>query len=246
MSNGDRVPVRPLERIDILRSRVVDHLVAAIFNGQLSQGDRLIVQRLAAQLGISATPVREALVEMASLGFVEMAPNRGAVCRAFGRAELRELYQLRRVLEVEATRSACGRIPESDLMKVRDALAELRMASPGHDHAEWSNRAQTIDLQLHELVHSFCGSDRLRHEIGRYADLMRSFRREAGNKRNVQIKAIDEHLAIVDALLACDADRACRCMGDHIRSTASSVEAIVFGEENAPGAGTAGTMEARR
>lgn len=233
MSTQKTFPITPILRSDGLRSKVVDHLIDAIFKGRLADGDRLVVQRLATQLGISATPVREALVELSAMGFVEILPHRGAVCRAFGRRELRELYQIRRILEMEATQSACGHLPESDLLELRQNLLALRASSPEVDDAGWSNRAQRLDLRLHEMIAEHCGSDRLRHEIDRYTDLMRSFRRAAGNEMNVQLRAVGEHLMIIDALLAGEAKTAGHRMADHITSTAAGVERVVFGEVEA-------------
>lgn len=246
MSTPKTFRVAPIARGDGLRSKVVDHLVDAIFKGRLSQGDRLVVQRLADQLGISATPVREALVELEAMGFVEMLPNRGAVCRSFGRQELRELYQIRRILEVEATCEACGNLPESQLLDLQGDLHELRRMSPEVDDAAWSAQAQRLDLRFHEMIAEHSRSDRLRHEIDRYKDLMRSFRRAAGNELNVQLRAVGEHLAIIEALLALDAEQAGRRMGEHIASTAACVERVVFGDvENSADLRTAHRISTR-
>ena len=86
-----------------LRQDVISRILSAVFQGRIHSGQRLVVQRLAEQYGVSPTPVREALVELAGLGIVALLPNRGAVVRPFGPHEVREISQVRRVLEVEAT-----------------------------------------------------------------------------------------------------------------------------------------------
>src|SRR4051812_22032295 len=84
-----------------LRHAVVKHLLHKIFVGRLPAGERLVVQKLSAEFGISSTPLRESLVELESVGVIEISHNRGATVMPFGRSELQEIYQLRRILENE-------------------------------------------------------------------------------------------------------------------------------------------------
>src|SRR5437870_1235385 len=113
-----------------LRQEVISRILAAVFQGRVPSGQRLVVQRLAEQYGVSPTPVREALVELAGLGIVDLLPNRGAAVRPFGPQEVREISQVRRVLEVEATRCACGRVDPAELSELEQEL--LRLAHLPH------------------------------------------------------------------------------------------------------------------
>lgn len=211
-----------------LRSDVAERLIAAIFRGTHHAGDHLVVQRLAAGLGVSPTPVREALVQLAGIGLVKLLPHRGAVCGPFGPRQLQEMYQVRRVLEVEAARSACGHLPEDALHESRGEM--IRLGNTVEADPRWSERALVADVGLHELIARHCGSDRLANEIGRYNDLMQAIRRVAGNLCNVQLRAITEHVEIIDALLGEDAEAASRRMSEHIDSTAAGVERVMFGQ----------------
>ena len=85
-----------------LRHDLVGHLLTAIFKGEYPAGHRLVVKALAEQYGVSATPAREALLELTAIGMVDMFPNKGAIVRPFGPVELRGIYQVRRILEAEA------------------------------------------------------------------------------------------------------------------------------------------------
>ena len=96
-----------------LRHQVTARLLTAVFLGRFESGQRLVVQHLAETLSVSPTPVRESLVELAAMGIVELLPNRGAVVLPFGPEQVREISQVRRVLEVEADlRCASGRIDD--------------------------------------------------------------------------------------------------------------------------------------
>ena len=92
-------------------------------HGRLRPGQRLVVQELAERLSVGRTPIREALITLAGIGVVEIRPNRGAVIRSVGAREVRDFYLLRRALECEAIRTACGRIGEDEL---RALAAEFR------------------------------------------------------------------------------------------------------------------------
>jgi DNA-binding GntR family transcriptional regulator len=136
-----------------------------VFAGNLRSGQRLIVQQLARTYEVSPTPVREALVELARLGLVDLLPNRGAIVRPVGPAEVGEISQIRRLLETEAARNACGRIPPDELSALDRELRRLE-ALP-RDQA-WDRDARAADTRLHGLIAESCGNLRLAVEIGQY------------------------------------------------------------------------------
>ena len=105
------------------RQTIVQSLLADVFQGRLRAGEHLVTQELAERFGVSHTPIREALITLAGIGIIDLLPNRGAVVRRVTPHEVREVCQVRRVLECEAARSACGRI---DLAELHALAGELR------------------------------------------------------------------------------------------------------------------------
>jgi len=208
-----------------LRRNVIASLLTAIFKGQLREGDWLNAQQLAEQFGVSATPVREALVEMAAVGIVEMQHNRGTVVRPFGPVQLQDIYHLRRVLETEATRCACGQIPVAALTESQQEMTNLL---GNRRAANLSDRAMKSDRKLHELVAIHCGSQRLAEEITRYNKLIQCIRDIVGNQSAAQQSALTEHLAIIQPLVKGQAERAAAGMARHITNTADRIEAALF------------------
>ncbi len=207
-----------------LRHEVVKRLMTEIFRGVVSAGTRLVVQKLAPRFGISSTPIREALLELEVLGLVRFAHYRGAVVKPFGPSQVREVYQMRRILESEAARTACSRIDPGTLDALRRETAELARGGGG----DWSERAMDADRKLHTLLAASCGSVRLGDEIGRYSTLVQAMREIVGDRRQAQRRAMEEHLAVIDALAASQADRAAQEMARHIDRTAEDVEAVLF------------------
>jgi DNA-binding GntR family transcriptional regulator len=193
-----------------------------VFSGRVRAGDHLVTQELAERHGVSHTPVREALIALAGMGIIDLVPNRGAVVRRVSSLEVREVCQVRRVLECEATRLACGRIALADL----DGLAaELqRMIAHRNPGPSFIPEARAIDTRLHDLIAESCGNAFLAHEIGRLKTLFRAFRDvawehdEARNDYRRLAQESGEHLAIVEALRKGDTKEAKRAMARHIRS----------------------------
>jgi DNA-binding GntR family transcriptional regulator len=88
-----------------------------------------------------------------------------------------------------------------------------------------------VDRKLHRTVAASCGSARLADEIQRYDTLVQAVREIVGNRRHAQQRAMEEHLAVIEALAGGDADRAAAQMARHINRTAKDVEAVLFPTE---------------
>jgi DNA-binding GntR family transcriptional regulator len=209
-----------------LRHDVVVRLMAAIFQGSLPADARLIIRRMAEQMGVSATPIREALVELEGIGLVQFSHNRGAVVKPFGPQQLRDIYHLRRVLEAEAARCAFGRIPRDDLKSLRDEMRQLLAAA--RESPEWSRKAMLTDQKLHDLTAKYCGNARLADELHRYNTLMQTIREIVGNRSRAQQTALKDHIPLVNALLGDDAERAAAAMARHVDHTLKAVETVLF------------------
>lgn len=208
-----------------LRHVVMKEVLKDIFQGHLPAGSRLMVMKLATRFGTSSTPCREALVELEAMGVVEFAHNRGAEVVPFGPPELQEIYQLRRILETEATRCACGRIPTEAVSAFQRELLALRDAP--YDN-QWSEKQLRSDLRLHGLIAAGCGSRRLAKEIRRYDALVQTIREIIGHNREAEQQALAGHLAILDAMLDGNPDATAAAMAEHIAASAREAERAMF------------------
>jgi len=217
------------------RQAIVDALLAEVFSGQLRGGQHLVTQDLAERFGVSHTPIREALIALAGVGVVDLLPNRGALVRQVTAKDVREVCQVRRVLECEATRLACGRIELEELESIAAELRKLlgragaQTSTNGRGltdvaQSQFIEQARTLDSRLHDLVAASSGNDFLAAELTRLKQLFRAYRDvswaydKARNDYRRLAGECREHLAIVAALLAGDAKAAARAMSQHIRS----------------------------
>ena len=146
-----------------------------IFHGRLRAGQRLVTEKLARRFGVSHTPIREALIELAAIGIVEMFPNKGAVVRKVTAKDVREICHVRRILECAATKSACGRIDAAELDRLCENIRDL-MATKTPSQAAFIQRARVLDSRLHDRIAASCGNAFLAKELSRLKTLFRAFR----------------------------------------------------------------------
>jgi len=214
------------------RQAIVDSLLRDVFQGRLRAGQHLVTRELADRFGVSHTPVREALIALAGMGMVDLLPNRGAVVRRVTGRDIEALCQVRRALECEAVRSACGRIPPAPLQVLAAGLQHL--TNGGTPQPNGSNgsppepgfvaEARALDDRLHELIAACCGNAFLAAELARFRLLFRAFRDiawehvEARSDFRRVAEEAREHLAIVAALLAERPQEAARAMARHVNA----------------------------
>ena len=133
----------------LIRAEVYAHLKLEIVQGRLPGGERLAEENIAASLGVSRTPVREAVQRLAQDGFVELIPNKGARVRSLSSQEIIQTYAVREALEGLAARLAAEHRDSKDLDRLIKTLAQLeRLPSNDYD-------AQTAtDLEFHAAIAS--------------------------------------------------------------------------------------------
>ena len=191
-----------------------------ILSAELRGGEPLRQDALAKQLGISRTPLREALNRLATEGLVRMDPHRGAIVARPSAEELREIYEVRLILEIEAARQAARACTDRDT----DDLHEIMESQRANDdprlfatsNAVFHDRLIAIANQ-HTLSDLITG---LRNRSEVYIRLL------AGTPVSVS-RARDEHSAMVDALERRDEPELVSVVAMHLASTVASVSALI-------------------
>lgn len=196
------------------RVKVTRGLLADVFSARITSGMRLLEAELAERFGVSRTPVRESLGELAAVGLVTLRPNCGAVLREFGTRQIREIYQVRAVIEAEAARLACGHLPAALIEKLTDELLELLNGSNGG--RAWARKVWQSDVSLHETIAANCGNTRLAEEIHRYGNFVQVIRETVGNRDRAQEAAIREHLNLLSEIRANRPAAAAEAMRHHL------------------------------
>jgi DNA-binding GntR family transcriptional regulator len=198
--------------------RVRDQLQHAILEGALKPGERLRAEALAQRYGTSRTPVREALLQLEAQGLVEVEPNRGAVVRAFDRADLLDLYEVRALLEPAAAARAARSIGPEDIAR----LAQLC------DESEGASVEQLIagNEEFHRIIGEAAGSPRLAVAMRAVAGIPRAFRAAFWHSDEQRAESLLCHRRLVTAFRTRDAALAEAVMRMHILGAIAFLEEV--------------------
>ena len=208
-------------------SALVDEIAAAIrkriMSGQIPIGAQMRQAELAAELGVSRTPVREALRQLHTSGLIEVVPNRGAVVRVPSPWEVRDAYEVRAELEGLACERAVSRINDAELDELRAANQSMRdEVAKAKERGPVDSEPPTVEYNdaFHTLIHRVADNEWLTREIN---EINHAFPRNVswlvltGNKRQRE-ENVAEHDRIVDALAAGDAQTARTEMQAHVKN----------------------------
>ncbi|MGA5894720.1 GntR family transcriptional regulator [Streptomyces venetus] len=197
------------------REKAYAYLKDTVLTDPAMQGAFLSEQELADRVGVSRTPVREALLQLAAEDLVELVPKRGARVSPLTGREIRELMELRGVVERYAAQQlvAGGTAPVAGLRSLLERQRELTGADQAREFI-------AVDHCFHSALVSAVGNALL----DRHYDGLRSRQVRAGvvalfNQQGRQEAVLEEHEAIVDALEAGDAQAACAAIDHHLEST---------------------------
>lgn len=198
-------------------SVVADELERAILSGELRPGEPLVERVLAANFGISKTPVREALKVLSHRGFVEAAPYRAIRVRLISSEEAHEIYQVRSLLEPEAVRLAT---PHHDEASLDRATAALRYADAAR--SDLAARA-SANRRFHRALYEPCPNRLLSSLADRIQGQVALISVTAWMTTSTWADEADEHLAILSALRSSDPELASRLLKDHIEKFTKNI-----------------------
>lgn len=191
---------------------IAEALEELIFNGTISDGDRLDEMRLAEQFGVSRTPLREAFQRLALSGLVELIPRRGAFVRQPGPVELIEMFEVMAELEAVCGRLAAMRISDHALDDLRAANAKCQKAIDAGDPDSYYTENETF----HKTIYHQSGNSFLEQEASKLHKRLKPFRRQQLRFRGRMVQSMSEHEAIVKALDEGDAETASNALRTHV------------------------------
>lgn len=201
-----------------LRSLVCDELRRLVITGELAPGTRLVENRLATRLGVSRNPVREALQTLASEGFVELLPRRGAVVAQVSPEQAGDLFDIRMALEPLAARLAARNASPEHLARLRQVLETARAAT---DRGELDLLA-ACNTEFHQLVVAAGGNDYLSLLLAPMARRVQwVFRASAASRAP---HSWTEHAGLLNAVVDRDEEYAAALAAAHVAAARSSYQ----------------------
>lgn len=201
---------------------VAEVLREAITSGHLQANDPLPQQEIATQLEVSHIPVREALRQLQSEGLVTFRPNYGATVTAHTPEEIREIYEIRAILETAAVRRAASRLPEAALDEAERILKRTERA---RDDATWGSH----DLEFHRLIYDLDARPRLRELIDGLLRRVDRYWLQHGLMLKHRREFETDHRRLLAAMRARDGERAAKLLEQHLTGAAELLATALDG-----------------
>ncbi|MFC0437545.1 GntR family transcriptional regulator [Kutzneria buriramensis] len=191
-----------------LSDEVAAHLREAIMSGALQPGQFVRLDAVAAELGVSVTPVREALLALRGEDMVELEPRRGFVVSPLSRRDVKDMFGLQADLAAQLVGRAAERITDEQLAHVERVAAELAAAA---GHQELS----TLEYEFHRLINKAAGS----RKLARFLDMATRYTpaRVYTGDPEWRVQVVADHAAILDALRARDVGAAREAVFRHVK-----------------------------
>jgi DNA-binding GntR family transcriptional regulator len=191
-----------------------DLIRSAILDGRLQPGERLTEDTVANDLGISRTPVREALRILQAEGLLESIPYHGSRVRTYALEDLVDTYELRAVLEGFAARRAGSRIGPDDIAKLRESYDRFKALGPSNE----GNLKLIVEenMLFHATILAAAGSERLTEMVRKITELPLVYQSYTWSAADRKQSSEQAHLQLTIALEKGDPDRAEAIMRDHI------------------------------
>jgi len=208
-----------IEGYELLSQKVYRVLKTEIIKGSLKPGTKLLEGKIAEQMEVSRTPIREALRELAAEGFVKISPNQGVVVSNASIEDVQEVLQIRGVLEGLAARLAAKIMNKEEIKELENYLKQMEYYTNKNDALAFSE----MDAEFHELILGICGNNRLIQIRKNLSDQAHRYRIRSLSIPGRLKYSLKEHREIVEALKRKDVEQADRLSQKHIENVLENI-----------------------
>jgi len=206
-----------------LRDVVFTTLRQAILRGELKPGERLMEIQLAKKLGVSRTPIREAIRKLELEGLVLTIPRRGAEVAEITEKNMQDVLEVRKSLEALATELACERITGKDIEELKKKNVEFKESLSTKD----VTKIAEADVGFHDIIFEATDNQRLIQLLSNLREQMYRFRVEYLKNESWYPQLITEHEALIHHLESRQKDEAMQIMSKHIDNQAEVVRDVI-------------------
>lgn len=212
-----------------IADQIFDQLERDILSGKYARGELLTELRLSEELGVSRTPIREAIRRLEQENILEEA-GRGVTVVGISQEDMLDMYEIRIRIEGLAAEWAAERIGDEALARMRDTV-ELQRYYTEKPDGNHSDQIKNLDSQFHEQVYRACGSRALTDTLLNLHKKMTKFRMASVSKHSRALQSVQEHEAVLAALSAHDGKAANEAMTCHVMNARDRMRQM--GDEDA-------------
>ncbi|MGL4362352.1 MAG: GntR family transcriptional regulator [Cellulosilyticaceae bacterium] len=216
--NDERTSMKINEYLP-LRDIVFQTLRKAILTGELEPGERLMETQLGVKLGVSRTPIREAIRKLELEGLVIMVPRKGAQVAQFTQKEIKDVLEVRGALEALAATLACKRMDDRSFLRLQLIITEYDYAAKENDVEGMIEK----DIEFHDTIIKATQNDKLTQFFNNMREQVDRYRIAYLKKTDQSKNVVEEHLAILEALKSRNEDLAAQLAIDHVENQCHSV-----------------------
>ncbi len=202
-----------------LRDVVFNTLRQAILRGELKPGERLMEIQLANKLGVSRTPIREAIRKLELEGLVLMIPRKGAEVAEITEKSLRDVLEVRRALEELAVGLVCEKITDEQIQDLKDAAEEFKESLKSGD----ITRIAEADVKFHDVIYMATDNQKLIQLLNNLREQMYRYRVEYLKRSDFHQQLIHEHEEIIETIESGQKDRAVQVVCQHVDNQVEAV-----------------------
>ena len=206
-----------------LRDVVFNTLRQAILRGELKPGERLMEIQLANKLGVSRTPIREAIRKLELEGLVLMIPRKGAEVAEITEKNLRDVLEVRAALEELAVQLACDRIDKEGIENLKRAAENFKSTLDSDD----ITKIAEADVAFHDIIYLATDNQRLIQLLNNLREQMYRYRVEYLKQKDCYPQLLAEHQQIIHALENGEKDVATKLTNQHIKNQVSAVSGVI-------------------
>ncbi|MGI6112624.1 MAG: GntR family transcriptional regulator [Mahellales bacterium] len=202
-----------------LRARVFNHIREDILDGRYKPGDSLVETKLAEELGVSRTPIREAIRQLELEGLVLSIPNKGVIVQGISTQDINDIYTIRKLIEGLAARWAVDRITAQELKN----LQEIQELMDYYTKKKDFEQVAILDTKFHDTIYEASKSKILRIMLSSFHHYVRRARLNSLQVPGRARDALLEHENIVDAFIKRDGELAEKLLTRHVSNACSNL-----------------------
>ena len=213
----------PMNEYLPLRDVVFNTLRQAILRGELKPGERLMEIQLANKLGVSRTPIREALRKLELEGLVNMVPRKGAEVADITEKSLRDVLEVRKALEELSVELACEKITEEEIEELKRVAERFKDTLNDQD----VTKIAEADVAFHDVIYTATDNQKLILLLNNLREQMYRYRVEYLKKEEAYPQLIAEHEELIDNISKRNKEEATRIMCEHIDNQVATVINVI-------------------